>query len=121
MATQDDFVKTALRLPRELHAEIQAAALAAGRSMNAEIIGRLQTKDDAASLLLERLRTSEDELLKTTKKQIEVLWGVIDRTGRVLDQMDVALARAETSAESEALQQNIVFLRELIETIKAHR
>lgn len=38
---QDDFIKTALRLPRELHAEIKSSADFHGRSMNAEIIARL--------------------------------------------------------------------------------
>ena len=40
---QDDYIKTALRLPRELHAEIKDAAEYHGRSMNAEIIARLAT------------------------------------------------------------------------------
>lgn len=38
---QDDYIRTALRLPRDLHADVQAAAEKAGRSMNAEIIDRL--------------------------------------------------------------------------------
>lgn len=38
---QDDYLKTALRLPRDLHAKIQEAASAAERSMNAEIVARL--------------------------------------------------------------------------------
>jgi hypothetical protein len=44
MATsyQDDYMKTALRLPRDLHARIQEAATSAGRSLNAELIARLQ-------------------------------------------------------------------------------
>lgn len=42
MATQDEYVKTAFRLPRDLHADIQASAEQNGRSMNAEIIARLQ-------------------------------------------------------------------------------
>jgi predicted transcriptional regulator len=40
---QDDYIKTALRLPRELHAEIKDAAEYHGRSMNAEIISRLES------------------------------------------------------------------------------
>ncbi len=41
--TQSDYIKTALRLPPDLHAEIQAAALHMGHSMNAEILNRLRT------------------------------------------------------------------------------
>lgn len=40
---QDDYIKTALRLPRDLHAEIKDAAEYHGRSMNAEIIARLES------------------------------------------------------------------------------
>lgn len=42
ISDQSDFLKTALRLPRDLHARIQKAAELSGRSMNAEIIARLQ-------------------------------------------------------------------------------
>ncbi|MBV6447070.1 Arc family DNA-binding protein [Nitrosomonas sp.] len=40
--SQDDFIKTALRLPRDLHEQIQKASESSGRSMNAEIISRLE-------------------------------------------------------------------------------
>lgn len=39
---QSDFVKTALRLPPDVHAKIHEAASATGRSYNAEIVARLQ-------------------------------------------------------------------------------
>lgn len=35
---QDDFIRTALRVPPDLHAKIHSAASAAGRTFNAEII-----------------------------------------------------------------------------------
>lgn len=41
--SQDDFIKTALRLPRDLHEQIQKASESSGRSMNAEIISRLES------------------------------------------------------------------------------
>jgi len=37
-----DIQNTALRLPRELHTEIHASAEASNRSMNAEIVSRLE-------------------------------------------------------------------------------
>lgn len=43
-ATQNDYARSALRIPRELHAEIHAAAKAKGCSFNAEIISRLQAR-----------------------------------------------------------------------------
>lgn len=46
-----DIQKTALRLPRDLHSTIHEAAAAAGRTMNAEIVYRLQrTFDEDAEI-----------------------------------------------------------------------
>lgn len=42
MAKQDDYIKTQVRLPSDLHARIQLAAEKTGRSMNAEILSRLE-------------------------------------------------------------------------------
>lgn len=124
MATQDDFVKTALRLPRSLHAEIQASAAAAGRSMNAEIIDRLQTDPEGAALaaMLDRLRGSDDELRETTKKQRDLLWNIVDRAEDVLSQTDDLMKDAEIPQDDlAAARQSIGALRDLIATIKAYR
>ena len=43
-----DSIKTALRLPRELHAELQATADDNARSLNAEIVQRLQMRQHQA-------------------------------------------------------------------------
>lgn len=48
LTPQDDYIKTALRLPRDVHAQIQQAATASGRSMNAEIVARLQGSLDSS-------------------------------------------------------------------------
>lgn len=50
MATsyQDDYVKTALRLPRELHGRLMESGREAGRSLNSELIARLQSTYDAS-------------------------------------------------------------------------
>ena len=45
--TQTAYIKTALRLPPELHAEIHAAAEHLGHSMNAEILNRLRASQPA--------------------------------------------------------------------------
>lgn len=50
MAEQDDYIKTALRLPRTLHQDMQSTAESAGRSMNAEIIKRLTSSLDQDEL-----------------------------------------------------------------------
>jgi tRNA uridine 5-carbamoylmethylation protein Kti12 len=49
--SQDDFQKTALRLPKKLHALLHEAATENGRSYNAEIISRLQQTFDAPQSL----------------------------------------------------------------------
>jgi hypothetical protein len=124
MAKQDDFVKTALRIPRDLHSQIQEAAAASGRSMNAEMIGRLQAdvEDGALLAILDRLRESDDELLATTKKQRDLLWTVVDRTGVVLSQVEEVLQKMTLPDEDvSTLRQGIQGLNELINTLKAHR
>lgn len=43
MATQDDYIRTALRVPPGLHAQIHEAAKSNNRTFNAEIVARLQS------------------------------------------------------------------------------
>lgn len=43
MATQDDYIRTALRVPQGLHAQIHKMAEANNRTFNAEILARLQS------------------------------------------------------------------------------
>lgn len=50
MAKQDDYIKTALRLPSDLHSRIQLAAEKSGRSMNSEIVERLARSIDGEAL-----------------------------------------------------------------------
>lgn len=47
MADDDDFVRITLRIPKPLHEQLNEAA-ARKRSMNAEIIARLETSFEAA-------------------------------------------------------------------------
>jgi predicted HicB family RNase H-like nuclease len=60
--SQSDFVKTALRLPPDLHSSLQADAERAGRSLNAEILARLQDSGDLAAELAE-IRTTLRKIL----------------------------------------------------------
>lgn len=41
LTSQDDYIRTALRLPRNLHKDVQESAEKNQRSMNAEIVARL--------------------------------------------------------------------------------
>jgi hypothetical protein len=65
--SQDNWVKTALRLPPELHLELQDAALRNGHSMNAEIIARM--KAATISCQLEKIAQEIAEI-KSLDKQI---------------------------------------------------
>jgi hypothetical protein len=122
MANQHDFVKTALRLPKGLHADIQAAAATSGRSMNAEIIDRLQSgSSDATAALLRRLEGSERALLESQRKQIDVLWSVLDRASTVLDQCDELALHAHDDRKASEFRQSLQLVREFIGTIRAHR
>lgn len=49
MATQDDYIRTALRVPPDLHAQIHEAAKGNNRTFNAEIVARLQASFSDAS------------------------------------------------------------------------
>ena len=45
--SQDDYIRTALRVPPDLHAKIHEAARDAGRTFNAEILNRLEVSFSA--------------------------------------------------------------------------
>lgn len=66
--TQQDYIKTALRLPRELHAEIQDAAERQGRTMNAEILARLQ-----AAPITDQLATQARDIAELKRMVKELL------------------------------------------------
>lgn len=60
-------IKTAMRIPADLHADLQDAAIRADHSMNAEIISRLTAAAGGASLsaILEQNEQIMAELKKT--------------------------------------------------------
>jgi hypothetical protein len=58
MAKQDEYVKTALRLPKEVHQSLTDAAAARGQSLNAEMVARLQD-----SFKLSSGRMLDDDML----------------------------------------------------------
>lgn len=64
MATQDDYIRTALRVPPELHARIHEAAKTNTRTFNAEIVARLQASFEAppSGTLPARTTATPDDL-----------------------------------------------------------
>ncbi|MBT2333594.1 Arc family DNA-binding protein [Variovorax paradoxus] len=89
MATsyQDDYMKTALRLPRDLHAKLQESATMSSRSLNAELIARLEHTAQWEA----RARASSQEAAEA-KMEISRLAAVAGR------------ARSELESENEKLR-----------------
>ncbi|MBY0240311.1 MAG: Arc family DNA-binding protein [Burkholderiaceae bacterium] len=69
--TQQDYVKTALRIPRDLHEQIVDAAERNGRSMNAEILARLQA--EPVSDLLHKLSRDVAEIRAVDREILDIV------------------------------------------------
>lgn len=67
MALQDEYIKTALRLPPDLHERVHQAADKAGRSFNSELIARLAGSFEAGDVQV-RLAAIEAALAQLLKK-----------------------------------------------------
>lgn len=86
-APQDDWHKTGLRLPRDLHALLHEAAAASGRSYNAEIVARLQgsfaASPEQPSLHQSALAALADQLsqLQDQRNALAVLKHAMTATG----------------------------------------
>jgi hypothetical protein len=89
MASQDDFMKTALRLPRELHAKLHESALDAGRSYNAEILHRLEQSFD---------RDSDNKLVLTLEQKLEEMEASIKRMIKARESVESVLAKMGADA-----------------------
>ena len=101
---QDDFQKTALRLPKDLHARLHAAAAEVGRSYNAEIIARLEAtfaddmdaKTQAVMLgeIYSLLDAQRKQLLEQQKKTLTEIAGMVQQSS--------ASTKAVTTGADEA-------------------
>jgi hypothetical protein len=69
---QDDYIKTALRLPRDLHVKLLSAAEKNGRSMNSEIIDQLQRAFNQPPVD-DPLGDLESRLSKLIKRELSAL------------------------------------------------
>lgn len=67
MAKQTDFYKTQIRIPKELHQLITSSAKENGRSMNAEIITRLQEIYDHHR----KLEETRGEIREMAQQEVE--------------------------------------------------
>lgn len=71
MADDDNFVRITFRMPKDLHEKLTDAA-AKKKSMNAEIIERLEASFDVSELAAEE-RGLRDELMEMIHKQNEII------------------------------------------------
>lgn len=96
MANQDDYIKTALRLPRHLHADATVAAQTAGRSLNAELIHRIGQSSETA--YLQRVIDQLGQTLKMERDgQAAYMSHVLVMYGQILRDMEKAVHLAESS------------------------
>jgi hypothetical protein len=124
MANDDDnLVKTSLRLPRALHAEIEKAADAAGISTNAEMLLRLARDPhvDTAGQVIEHIRETESHAVDAMARQMKALWSALDRANVTLDHVAGAMAQVRPGTDAATLKGEVEFARELINALAAHR
>ncbi|WP_261524023.1 Arc family DNA-binding protein [Burkholderia multivorans] len=83
---QDDYLKTALRLPRDLHQKLMEAAAANGNSLNAEMVRRLVQSFEAPSYPDDsgKLHTFEDveRRLQNLARQMDLKLRLVKATPR---------------------------------------
>jgi len=123
MANDKNTFATSIRLPKELHAEIDHAASAAGISVNAEMLLRLARNPhiDTAALVLDEIRKREATAADSLQKQMDIMWGAMERADEVLAQVQRAIARAPEDSDAAGLRRDVEFARQLISAIGAHR
>jgi hypothetical protein len=123
MKTPDSAIKTSLRLPRSLHAEIEKAAAALGLSLNAEMILRLERNphDDYAKAILDEIARRDLAVADGLRRQVTVLWTALDRANDALEKVAAAMSLVSESSDAAALKREVEFARELIGAVGAHR
>ena len=69
MAKQDDYTRYTIRVPKQIFEPIEAAAHAAGRSVNSEVIARLNDSIKLPASLFEKLAAE----LKASEEEVDVM------------------------------------------------
>jgi hypothetical protein len=123
MPNNPDIVKTSLRLPRHIHADLERGAEHDGLTLNAEMIFRLQHDPRAgyAKEILAEIRSREDAIADGLRKQIGALWGALDRASTTLEHVASAMSQVAPESPSAALKREVDFALELINALAAHR
>ena len=119
MAKQDDYIKTALRLPTALHTRIQLAAEKAGRSMNAEIISRVEQSFSDEPLHAQTLKLLDQQVALMTRTHEFLSRAAVQDTGQqAIIKMLASSAQGalEKSGSSDESEQSVAF-REFVSAL----
>ncbi|MGF6643098.1 hypothetical protein [Paraburkholderia sp. GAS82] len=123
MAKTKDIVNTTLRLPRDLHAQLEAQASTGGITLSAEIIFRLQhdPRDSYARAILDEIRSRDSAVEEGLRRQVETMLGALERADEVLERVESAMALVPPDSAPAALKREVEFARQLIAALSAHR
>lgn len=116
MPTDTAPIKTTIRIPPTIHADLESAAEAAGLTLNAEMLIRLKhdPRDNYAKAIL-------DEINRRDAAMMAVMWKALDRAGGVLERVSAAMALVPEKSDAAALKRDVEFARELIDALGVHR
>jgi hypothetical protein len=123
MPKDQEPIKTSLRIPPTLHAKLERAADAAGLTLNAEMLVRLQydPRSDTAAKLLAEIERRDAATVDGLRKQLAAVWSALDRADGVLEDVATAMVQVKQGSDAAALKREVEFARELIAAIRAHR
>lgn len=102
----DEIQKTALRLPRGLHESIHKAAKESGRTMNAEIVYRLQQSFESSSEpIVHEMEFKVSDHHVSASSEDKKLKGLLVRMMEILEMAEQDEAR-ESVEENEAYERS---------------
>lgn len=120
MATQDDYIRTALRVPPDLHAQLHEAAKGNNRTFNAEIVARLQESFDGVAILTPEEHAGLDFEIEKYALRLQALQSKRDAVSLLLRSMQefdakpdkVLRVQSELAALDLAIKKLIISMQE---------
>ena len=119
MPTDENTIKTSVRLPKSLHAELERAAHAGGLTVNGEMVFRMQhdPRAEHASALIEMINERDQATIEHLRKQVQMLWSALDRADGVLEQVSGAMTHVSPESRLAELKREVEYARQLIDTL----
>lgn len=106
MATQDDYIRTALRVPPELHAQIHASAKANNRTFNAEIVARLQESFHVKGAGVAVMHMEAEGVLQPSPSADEIATEVVKKLDRMIPVGTEALEKYLELIEQSSMERH---------------